>query len=65
MYLLKITDPDHLVVTTRNREKYSCKYKATLGGTTGGDDKEDENQEVGRGTHCLTMHAYMTAIAMI
>ena len=45
--LLQLTDPDHLVMTTRNREKYSCKYKASLGDTTD-EDEGDGEVEVGR-----------------
>ena len=45
--LLQLADPDHLVMTTRNREKYSCKYKASLGDTTD-EDEGDGEVEVGR-----------------
>ena len=48
--LLQLTDPDHLVMTTRNREKYSCKYKASLGDTT---DEDEGDGEVEVGTVAL------------
>ena len=47
VYVLQLADPDHLVVTTRNREKYSCKYKASLQDISD-DDGEDGQVEVSR-----------------
>ena len=44
---LQLGDPEHLVVTTRNQEKYSCKYKASVDGMLS-DDREDGEVEVGR-----------------
>ena len=44
---LQLGDPEHLVVTTRNQEKYSCKYKASGDGMRN-DDREDGEDEVGR-----------------
>ena len=35
------------MVTTRNQEKYSCKYKASVDGMLS-DDREDGEVEVGR-----------------
>ena len=44
---LQLGDPEHVVVTTRNQEKYSCKYKASVDGMPN-DDREDGEVEVGR-----------------
>ena len=44
---LQLGDPEHLVVTTRNQEKYSCKYKASAEGIPN-NDRGDGEDEVGR-----------------
>ena len=44
---MQLGDPEHLVVTTRNQEKYSCKYKASVENMPN-DDREDGEVEVGK-----------------